>query len=693
MKKLYNVIVAAAIFTQMAPVVSFADDTVVVDYGTRVEMENYFPKSDGTAGYSFDENEGFSGGRAGRAQSNLAEEYETEPVVFEVNETGMYNIRMKVCAYVGDRSTYGLQQLYYTSPFKIQIDDGDALPLSKYSGTIVHESIEALNNVWYSTIKLSAPVEFTEGETHSIKFITDGKGTNASSRFLAIDYIDFIAQSDDTYFKGEEYLPKTTANSEFTDGEAGWIDSIKYDVSYDLSFYVPEAEDYKIRMIAAGEFSSQWYSPILISIDGSEPVEITSANSAIKGYTVANWAEVVINGTHHYDAGYHTITLTTDGPGNNQITNGSEVRAMGLDYLTLESPDVVLKVEGENVMAKKAANENCSGGYYGEYNKEGTQDAEENWTSYPVSAACSFYVGEAGYYDVQLIVGGQIKPNDQAAFLSPITMRVGDDDTNGFVLKSAGENKTVTELEWAGANNQFGKYSVDQLQYFNKGYVTIYVEALTPAVFQSKKNVVMWLDYVELVPYTIPDSASLEVNDVVELNGFETAVLKDGDGNVISDSTADVITFSSSDTDILDVDANGNVYAVGLGDANITACIKIISRIDGSEINLTTAPVNVKVMNTNGLYVDSYERNGENISVTYKATEAIEEGATIVIAAYSEGRSIKIYAAKTVSSISADDSIAFDTTLAGVSSSDTVCSFIWDGLNSMKPLYGKSIIK
>ena len=693
-KKLFSIALIVSVLLSMTTVVSFADSAINVSYGTRVEMENYFPKSDGTAGYSFDENEGFSGGRAGRAQSNLAEEYETEPVVFEVNETGMYNIRMKVCAYVGDRSTYGLQQLYYTSPFKIQIDDGDALPLSKYSGTIVHESIEALNNVWYSTIKLSAPVEFTEGETHSIKFITDGKGTNASSRFLAIDYIDFIAQSDDTYFKGEEYLPKTTANAAFSDGVAGWIDNITEDVSFYLSFYTPTEIHKKINMIAAGGFTnSEWYSPIQMQVDGGAAITISNNTCLIESCGAANWADVTTYDYYTFSPGIHTIKLSTNGAGSSQTTGQ---RAMGLDSLSLINS---LRCEGEGVMPEKDTvnyGAYCSGGYYGSHNKKETESG-----IVPITATCTFYVEEAGNYDVQLIVGGDIKKSNKSKWLSPITMQINGNSP--FELDAVSAGKNVTELTWAGASagdaDQMGKYSVDDIQYFNTGLVTITVSALSNAI--NQRNVVMWLDYVELVPYHEPVSTTIDVDSYIAIGDSSKAVIKDQGDNVIDAaylSTFRVDTpasFSSSNTSAVTVDGNGEVDAVDYGMSNISAAsFSLVSRIDGRTINVAApSPVTVRVTSGEGIYYDSSSIAGTDLSVTYKAGKEINN-ATVIFAAFTPGATerFKICASKEFTNLSVGDDLTFSKTLTGISSGDIVYALIWDGVDTLKPMYDRILM-
>jgi len=626
-------------------------------------------------------------------------------VPFKVYTDGLYNINLDMLANSRPVENHG-----WNSPVKIKIDDNDYFRAKTYTTTDdVTVTATVVNTALaekYSADSEKArwveyalnPVELTAGE-HTLTFWVYDKAPKQGNDWhvfglgeINIDLIkDLSALNNITIHGGNypcfemrneagdiSYVAGTTYLNVAGDGTmvsfsskpsvTGAYDG--YRVNIPFTVYNDGAYDIDLDMFAYSIYNSgdvyKWASKPMVKIDDGDyfwlkafaTTDNPHITATVLDYDLTDkynyddntadekyWAEYALN-TTELTAGSHTLTIWLPEQAANQSEHDLFVLGIGEINIAPASDDATVTIEGESLIIEKisstVAGDKYSGGRYLEVTDAGYVLKE-------------FYIPETGSYTLQTVA------TDNASYII---------DGTGI---NFGDGVDVSGTVAAGWN----KYSSEVIT-LEKGTHTLMFNATGACA----------LDYIRISqPLAITD---IDVSDIDILSVGDSAELDvvNQDGVAVSAYDVDTMCYESSNEDVVEVDAYGNLTAVGMGKATVTVGVLV----SGETI---TASTDVIVVGDSNLYVSDTTVSGNDVSVTL-ASAGNASASVVVVGVYSvENEITKLTDVKTIdfASLSANESDTQTVTMSVIGNNDNVMVFVFDGMDTMNPLWIKTIAK
>ena len=197
------------------------------------------------------------------------------------------------------------------------------------------------------------------------------------------------------------------------------------------------------------------------------------------------------------------------------------------------------------------------------------------------------------------------------------------------------------------------------------------------------------LDKIDIRKAINVTDISLQGDDIISEGQSKLMKVINQDGEEVSLYDVDSLCFESSDENIAVVDGYGNVTAVNAGSAVIT----VGAAAGGKNM---TASKKIYVPGKTGLYVKDAAINGNDVTVTLAAASDAA-ASKVIVASYGTVSGIPAsFKAVNFADFGAISANANDTktiSLASIEASDHVCVFVFDGLDTIVPLYAKTIVR
>lgn len=446
-----------------------------------------------------------------------------------------------------------------------------------------------------------------------------------------------------------------------------------YTFSAPFKIYDDGEFDINIKMWADGYLPlslSGWGSKVKVSVDGGSEFYVknyaTTSDSEISAITVKEklsseynlepglWKEYKLTRPIELSAGEHVINIRVSDTLHNVDSRSFK---FGLDTIHIRPVSETSKalIEGEYMQKKDLDDadnviENAlfSNGKAGAIKDAGT-------------VRMPFYISEAGNYNLGIT----------ANTTSGATWSIDGTAMSGFT--------SIRDLTTLGSG--WADYKSANSVMLSAGVHVLDMTADTGAVFN--------VDKVEIFKPAAVSAISVEAPEVMQLGESGSLTVKNEKGETISFFDVDTMAFESGNEDIVAVDAYGNLTPVSCGETTVSACVYS----GGKSVN---AECIVKVVGESGLYVKAAAVDGNNVNVTLAACK--EAAASKAVAAVYNVEDGKVTSFRTVGiadfdAFSASGESSKTIALSEISDGDRVVVFVFDGLDTIKPLYGKVIVR
>lgn len=259
-------------------------------------------------------------------------------------------------------------------------------------------------------------------------------------------------------------------------------------------------------------------------------------------------------------------------------------------------------------------------------------------------------------------------------YLAPLGFKLGDaEEYTDFST----DNVTTVEKKYTNG----GEFKYNTQITLDGSTTTLTFKTTAASPLNSNGNYVLF-DYFELVPTAATITApSISAPSNVMSCGTTmqlTSALRYDNGYSCSDRFIESVTYASSDTRVATVDANGLVTANNPGVADISVTYN----------DTYTATINITVYDESGVVPVSISYNSETGEAVVKLTRTGSGtgNAAVIVGAYSvqDGTSTSLSDVKVFSDL--NPAVGRITTIRHTLTGDSVCAYIWDSLNGMKPI-------
>ncbi len=440
------------------------------------------------------------------------------------------------------------------------------------------------------------------------------------------------------------------------------------------------------------EFTFDFAAPA----NGDYSFEIKTANGT-SAEVYVNDAEVTGN-TVNLNVGKNSLTVKSAGD--------SAPYSLNIDYILFvydSNDDAALRtitLEGENVTNVQHTN--------GDAITEGTGKAFQNYNTAASAmksgeASCGKYLTLDAYKDNLPVYINYAFEVEVEGDYEVIVNKGDDDDVNNTIGLITIDDALTYEQEmardssdWTATGDRF-EWSEPKLQlrmkqtvHLDKGShnVKITVDRMAAGRTGTTAHFVLdKIDFVKTISGGDLDGAVMYTDKyMINMGAEEQLRFKDKSGIPFSIDNVDSITYESTDTDIAKVSEDGVVTGVNAGECEITAQVTL-----GDTTKELSA--NVIINGTTGFVADRIERTDNGVRITFVSPLDDEEFSIISAASGMEEGVKTSHKGTGIKDIKTKGNIyeTVDIPIDGSSAGDIVEVFVWDGLNTMTPIYSKII--
>ncbi len=678
LKKLVSVVLSIVVLMSIGVSVVGAEEL-----SFRVEGESCI---DTNTGFGFDFNSSLSGNSAISIYTYTAPIDGDYYFGYKVNApvSGIYQLDY-VATKQGKLKDIGTSGTEWYSAHKIQINGEEAVGFEENSTFLTGQDVVIANDgINYDSFRLYV---FLKQGSNDIKFLIQER--YAGGMYISrLDYMQFTLKEKSldcrtVRIEGEQpnfsnVAPSYSWDGEYSNGIARlWqASTTDYPDGLTAKYYVwaPTAGAYRVET-GSIYLNQGWSSDFAIKVNGTQ--NITAENAiCYAGYgTSGQYGKHIFATRAMLNQGLNVIDISvTENRGDNTYVTF-------IDYIDFIKEDRV------NLYSVEA--ESAPGGF----NLDGRTDFSGGnaigiWTSNEGDYSATYTVNilTTGYYELYMNMSG---PTINGNF-SPVKFKFDNNEYETIGI----ETNNVTHLGTINDNlpaDQFGVFLYNNLVYLEKGLHTFSIKVDEYAPWQNPPLYGFVFDKFDL-KLVQNECAALEAQlDKALLDIGDTANIKVypvyESGDLLYDDTY-MVTFSSSDERVVAVDGNGVVTANNYGKAKIQVCV-ITNDTNVSK----TAEFDVYVTDTFGVRnIESTKTETTvDVNVNLVGYTANTGNEILILASYSTSdngvNSLNKIAVKNVGVLASGIDNNIQISLDGVETGDKVVLYVWDSIDTLKPLW------
>ncbi len=615
----------------------------------------------------------------------------------QTNEVNTYTAKVNVAAAGKYTLTYGAAD-YNGTVTKVAVNG------VSYSAVAVSESTYT-GGYKMQHYKTTGGVQFNQGE--NIIVFTVGVNDTGDGFDTALDYMKYEEWTEPTVVIGEKIECEGYIDGNDSLWQSAWTgariwEDITESKTYDMTVNLAEAGSYSLEVGAATYASSNYLSPVSISVNGEELGYLKSADgindafateSGEPYYTVPNNDAFTFKRSMSsipiaMNAGANTITFTVYDRAS-VVNEGYGTYAV-LDYIKFLEPTYPALVPGEKLEAEaflkinsgfsnwKPSASGASNGNVAYIGDDNTESAE--YKMY-------FNVAEAGTYS---FVAG-VAAYGVADYFSPVSVTINGVDC-GYIQATDGTgafNKLDSNAYLQADGWGFRRFALKNSLQLNEGtnevVFKVYNRSVTGTVSSDGTPHIgchAGFDYISIEKLKTLDNLSVSIDSTIAVGDLKAVTVKSGD-TVVKISDVSSMTCSSSIENIVKITAlNDQYYITGLEPG--TTVIKVEIRVNSSDIETVILEADVTVTAESDVYItDAYVNDDGSFSFTVNNNQFDDLNGVAYAACYDGGllKDVKFFEIKNLS---------FSEDCTGVfkdyNSAYTTKIMIFDSMGKMIPL-------
>lgn len=731
MKKAVSLIGTLAMTASLAVPVSYAE-TAAVTNGTTLEMENFLSQN-ADKGFGAVEKETAHGG--GYVYLNPTADYETQTytVTFEAEKQGSYTLEVGA-------SERGAND--WISPVKMTVngeDYGFLWNADNTAGGFVRGDAYASHlfeggEYKFRTYQTKNEVNLLAGE-NTITFTAypaNNNSWNNNGTQQLVGAQKLVGAGFDYITFSKEALPEVAANttieaeacmnqnagsgfgvhtSDTAFGGAYVFMDPNYDIEpncYTMAVNVLEDGKYNLEIGASERGSSDWISPVEVSINGAVYSYLWNADNtedkferAVRGYTAhgdfkfnkyrSKLAVDLPQGENVITfKGYRANNNSWNNNGTQQLVGAGALVGSGFDYVTFSKVAARKITSGETVELEEFSNLNAGSNQITANELSDGKAAAVGGSTTDAFRTFSFAVDADVAGDYYISAG--VAERGAADWLSPVKLTVNGTDVGYFMKADYNEDGfSCTQLNYAAVDvYKFHRYASKAPVALRQGE-----NQITYTIYNANQNsfhgnstgtasqIYAALDYMTFNKVKTLSGVTMTVSDTLAVDGVSEIVLKDGDGSVIKPSDVAQITYSSSLETVATVTAEGKVTGVKPGRTRIDAEIRV--NPGDTETIVVSAWVTVVEDEVFVANVQIAEGGKINFDVVNNTEFDDYENIKAIAASYLDGK-MKSVASFSIGELLCGTNVSCEMTLNGYEDGDDVMIYVWNGLDTMVPV-------
>lgn len=502
-----------------------------------------------------------------------------------------------------------------------------------------------------------------------------GKRPNYETFALAtLDAFEFVPNDKLTVSaSGKSVIEAEDSIIDLTQGESAGASGGKYvylesgysaDVTKTVSFMAAQAGYYKMNIVAAAAPQNP-SSFVNVSVNDADAQGLNNAqyysNTAtdISGRYGIKLYDFESNQLVYLKEGLNTVTLTIGRRNDVPTSMLASFDSFSFEPYTIatvgENAAAAVEVEDYNWKHTKTINERTSVALY-----------DAGYASYTVEAAVK--AETAGNYNMSI----EAAVNDgTSTILGDLAL-----DINSTSVSVNNTSFTVSDLGYNYWDEAFPakNYRKKDSVYLNEG-INIIKLTITPNT--ARGTILAAVDKIVFAPVRTITDAKISVDSVMSKGAEMNISIADQDGISISNIDVYMITYDTTDDDIIIVDGNGKISAVGFGTATVSVAIK--TNEAATEI---VKRAEVIVVGDKGIYVDNVQNTNGQVTFDFVSTKDYD--ATQVFVASYKDNFVSIDLVDVEAGIAG--TIQKTAALTGYEDGQDVYIFVWQ---DMKPVWSK----
>lgn len=579
------------------------------------------------------------------------------------------------------------------SPFTVKINDGNAMAFRDFSG--YRRSEKTVGDMTLVTYAMD--VHLNRG-VNTVRFAVDQGCVADSSCVFALDYLKLSHlmhySADDFKVEGESFAKASVPyvannscvrdNNGLSNNKGAYFNTSAGVPSLDYDFYAEKEGDYAI-FAGSIKFGQGWTSDLIITVNDADPIKIDDTTSEkvsdIKAADpdAAIYAINAVKSTLvHLNKGYNRLNIKADE--NDKASSGNYMLAV--DYIRFVRAEAGVSNNIDfpiKVVNMKWKNEKMTNGWRSEHYCE---DVLAEGASASIEEL--FFVSEEGDYVLEMDAAGYFAKNN--TWGSPAGISFDNEKLVELEL-----DKNVKYIAPIGADAAiFAHMRYMPTVHLTAGWHTLRFESMGAgeAAGLNGKTRVYWQGFT-LEKAADVDTAALSFADPVITVGESTQAkityLSAAGDEVTPEENA--VSYTSSNTNVAEVDSDGKVTAFNPGKTVITACNDAVE-IAGAEL--------IVLPEGSTVFAQEVRRDNTkkeiNVRVSSIGDMQADEEVSVIVASYAteEGLpTLKSVSVNKVSGLKNGINKDIPVQIEDLQASDTVNLYIWRSMGELVPLWTK----
>lgn len=577
------------------------------------------------------------------------------------------------------------------SPYTVKVNDGNAVSFNDFSG--YRQSEKTVGDMKLVTYAMDV---YLNRGLNTVRFVVKQGCVNDNTVIFALDYLKLSPlthySADDFKVEGESFSKANVsyqAGNACAKSDAGCSNGKKayfYNTSeapvLDYEFYVEKEGDYAI-FAGSTYFNFEWAGKLGISVNGGDSIPVDETTSEIVSEIRADDHDLYKNiavkeKLVHLTKGYNTMRLEGLSPrthDNRHILAVDYIRFVRAEAGVSNNIDFPVKVVNMKWKHEKMTNGWRSEHYCEDVLADGkTASIEE-----------SFFVSEEGDYVLEMDAAGHFAKNH--SWGSPAGISFDNEELVELEL-----DKNVKYVAPIGADAAiFAHMRYMPTVHLTAGWHTLRFESMgaAEAAGLNGKTRVYWQEFT-LEKAADVDTAALSFADPVITVGESTQAkityLSAAGDKVTPEENA--VSYTSSNTNVAEVDSDGKVTAFNPGKTVITACNDAVE-IAGAEL--------IVLPEGSTVFAQEVRRDNTNKTINVRVSSIgdmqADEEVSVIVASYAteEGlpTTLKSVSVNKVSGLKNGINQDIPVQIADLQASDTVNLYIWRSMGELVPLWTK----